>query len=68
MIAERLYLSELLFEDYQIEISGLLRLRHNFQKFMKDLILRHWPCPLTNLSDKRICKFCQGQGLNLQNY
>ena len=40
--AEHPYLSELLFEGHQIEISGLLPLRHNFQKLMKDLILRHW--------------------------
>ena len=52
--------NELLFEGHQIEISGLLLLRHNFQKLMKDLILRHWLCPLINLSDKRIWKFCQG--------
>ena len=35
--------SELLLEDYQIEISGLIPLRHNFHRLIKDLILRHWP-------------------------
>ena len=60
MIAEHPYLSELLLGDHQIEISGLLPLRHNFQKLMKDLILRHWPFPLINLSDKKIWKSCQG--------
>ena len=49
MIADYPYLSELLFEDDQIEISGLPLLRHNFQKLMRDLIMRQQHYLLINL-------------------